>query len=358
MKSIPITEKAKGNIPPSNDGVREPLLNVGPAGVYGDNETSDAASKPPSVGEDPDTHKKKDSPFKQGVKPKPAGETSGDILVQEDPEITSETTTESGDPSEGVTKWTKCCPGGATADGKSPVPGCEDYACKDAGDDFDPCSEIQCDGKKVRKGNTCECETTTETKGCTDAQIAKGMTYNSETGKCEGTEPGDFSGATYKAKGDVMAPWESRQNIRFFKINKNRQQNSMNRVGNLENKLQKLYGENTPKPGEKGYARYISLSNKLKNAQQSVDMYQQGMNNAQRQQQQNLNAQSKQGVTGVNTSGQYHTQITGSEIGDEITPTELEDKIKYTSKSPAPKRSNAPFKQRSGLKKGFFKSKI
>ena len=90
MKNIPITARIK------NKGkVREPLLNVGPAGVYGDNTTSDAATKPPATGKKKeckdcpdDSPFKLTSPLKQvGDDVKPAGVgtpgSAGELIQKE-----------------------------------------------------------------------------------------------------------------------------------------------------------------------------------------------------------------------------------------------------------------------------------
>jgi hypothetical protein len=47
-KNIPITARVNKGLFNQKKGVTEPILNVGPAGVYGDNTTSDAATKSPA----------------------------------------------------------------------------------------------------------------------------------------------------------------------------------------------------------------------------------------------------------------------------------------------------------------------
>ena len=348
MKNIPITARIK------NKGqVREPLLNVGPAGVYGDNTTSDAATKPPATGKKKeckdcpdDSPFKLTSPLKQvGDEVKPAGVSTpgsaGELIQKEGT---------GGD-----------CPSGFSKNSDGICVMDTPQGTEESNKSFrEKCYDANGNRKRGVPGCSWADETTAEPEKTDCSSLGEGFTYNPESKKCEkmtkGTKP-SLDGATYLAKGDVNAPWETRQNIRNFKISKNRQKNASKQTARYKDALARNFGESTPKPGEKGYKRYMNLKNKLANSQQYSDAMIEGMNNAQRQIQQNLNKDSKLGVTGVNTSGQYNTQITGSNVGDQVTKQQVLDKVELTKDSPNKMHSSKKllFGKKGPLKKGYFK---
>ena len=62
-KNIPITARVESGLFNQKKGVKEPLLNVGPAGVHGNNQTRDIPS--PSKLRGYSMKKKTESPIKQ-----------------------------------------------------------------------------------------------------------------------------------------------------------------------------------------------------------------------------------------------------------------------------------------------------
>ena len=63
-KNVPITARVNAGLFNQKKGITEPLLNVGPAGVYGDNQTKDIPSPSKKRGYSM-AKKKVDSPIKQ-----------------------------------------------------------------------------------------------------------------------------------------------------------------------------------------------------------------------------------------------------------------------------------------------------
>ena len=78
-KNIPITARVESGLFNQKKGVKEPLLNVGPAGVHGDNQTRDIPS--PSKLRGYSMKKKTESPIKQKVGVLES-ESTGDKIVK------------------------------------------------------------------------------------------------------------------------------------------------------------------------------------------------------------------------------------------------------------------------------------
>ena len=85
-KNIPITARVESGLFNQKKGVKEPLLNVGPAGVHGDNQTRDIPS--PSKLRGYSMKKKTESPIKQAAKATEVGvnvlesSSTGDQIVK------------------------------------------------------------------------------------------------------------------------------------------------------------------------------------------------------------------------------------------------------------------------------------
>mgnify|MGYP006084564669 FL=1 len=115
-KNTPITARINTGLFNQKKGVKEPLLDVGPAGVYGDNQTRDIPSpskvKGYSMNASPfkqkATKKKPDSPYSDetGIQSTSTSKSAGDLLITPGAEITRPKTAEDvGVPQDEVNKY-------------------------------------------------------------------------------------------------------------------------------------------------------------------------------------------------------------------------------------------------------------
>ena len=392
IKMKPITERVNAGLfnqkkadKFSNEGVREPLLNVGPAGVYGDNITKDSPS-PAKKGY------KMSSPFKKESAAQERKNLMDDMPVDEvasgakkksvtaNSPLKKDPPVSAGDIVTGSVKNTVVDPIVTDGETVSQTPStnrCGTQAEKDAGKvkqtceesgynavlekrKTDPCYNFKCpkDSSPKVVGDKCECKTA-GTSACPE-----GSTKNAD-GQCVKSE-GSLKGQKVRNQGEYVRPWESRMNERNRKFYSNRLNRSNKQVTNLKDKLASQFpgygteGFTAPKPGEKGYKRYENMKNKLTNALSGQSSRQQGLNNASRQIEQNLSGDG-QGVSGIqlfesDEQDARTSQIDGRGGPNSITEDQIILKDKYgADDSPADKNVKKFFKKKSPMKLKYFK---
>ena len=378
IKMKPITERVNAGLfnqkkadKFSNEGVREPLLNVGPAGVYGDNITKDSPS-PAKKGYKMSSPFKKESAAQErknlmddmpvdrvasGAKKK---SVTANSPLKKDPPVSA------GDIVTGSVKNTvvdpEVTPGGLLP--KEPStnrvkPGSDEEA-------FYIKNKKRCDkltnDQKLDPANKC---TGFAQKKAPDVEkCPEGSTKNAD-GQCIKSE-GSLKGQKVRNQGEYVRPWESRMNERNRKFYSNRLNRSNKQVTNLKDKLASQFpgygteGFTAPKPGEKGYKRYENMKNKLTNALSGQSSRQQGLNNASRQIEQNLSGKG-QGVSGIqlfesDEQDARTSQIDGRGGPNSITEDQIILKDKYgADDSPADKNVKKFFKKKSPMKLKYFK---
>lgn len=390
IKMKPITERVNAGLfnqkkadKFSNEGVREPLLNVGPAGVYGDNITKDSPS-PAKKGY------KMSSPFKKESAAQERKNLMDDMPVDEvasgakkksvtaNSPLKKDPPVSAGDIVTGSVKNTVVdaveTPGETVSQTPSKNrcgievkwsdPQCVKYKqLLEERKKGDPCKNFKCpEGASATVvGDKCECKT------AGDKKCPEGSTKNAD-GQCVKSE-GSLKGQKVRNEGEYVRPWESRMNERNRKFYSNRLNRSNKQVTNLKDKLASQFpGYGTeefkePKPGEKGYKRYENMRNKLTNALSGQASRQQGLDNASRQIEQNLSGDG-QGVSGIqlfesDEQDARTSQIDGRGGKNSITEDQIITKGKYaadeTDDSTAKKNVKNFFKKKSPMKLKYFK---
>ena len=369
IKMRPITERVNSGLfnqkkadKFSNQGVREPLLNVGPAGVYGDNITHDSPS--PAKKKESAAQERKnlmdDMPVDRIASGAKKKSVTANSPLKKDPPVSA------GDIVTGSVKNTvvdpEVTPGGLLP--KEPStnrvePGSEEEA-------FYIKNKKRCDqltnDQKLDPANKC---TGFAQKKAPDVEkCPEGSTKNAD-GECIKSES-SLKGQTVRNQGEFAKPWESRQNERNRKFWDNRAERSLKSQTNLKNKLAgfkdktgKVYGEKgfqAPKPGQKGYKRFNNLEQRLGNANRDYAARNQGRNNAERQIEQNLTGKG-QGVSGVflneNDEQTARTsQIDGRGGPNSITKADILTKSEFGGVG---KKVSNFFKKKSPMKSKYFK---
>ena len=186
-KNTPITARINSGLFNQKKGITEPLLNVGPAGVYGDNQTKDIPSPSKKRGY------AKRSPLKQQVGVLESNST-GDQIVK-GKKITKAVNTDDYDGSGGFASnedWTK-------------------FLATDA-------------GKEYTKKNTKQVET-----GGSEPDTV-----------IPGTDSEKFTPTQARDKNDAMSPWRVRQQSRSIKKSGKDVRQSQNKLDKVKRKQQKM----------------------------------------------------------------------------------------------------------------------
>ena len=379
IKMKPITERVNAGLfnqkkadKFSNEGVREPLLNVGPAGVYGDSITKDSPS-PAKKGY------KMSSPFKKESAAQERKNLMDDMPVDE---------VASGAKKKSVTANS---PLRKDPEEKNPVSAGDIVTGSVKNTVVDPVSETTTEGPTEKfEGEKATGEAAKEwakqnefckgkpkgTPGCSGFHKYEGgasVTVEKCPEGSTGTPPncmkseGSLKGQKVRNQGEYVRPWESRMNERNRKFYSNRLNRSNRQVTNLKDKLASQFpGYGTkdfvaPKPGEKGYKRYTNMDDKLKNSLSTQSSRQQGLNNASRQIEQNL-AGDGQGVSGIqlfesDEQDARTSQIDGRGGKNSITESQIITKDKYGAEDDSTAKKNVKkfFKRKSPMKLKYFK---
>ena len=186
-KNTPITARINSGLFNQKKGITEPLLNVGPAGVYGDNQTKDIPSPSKKRGY------AKRSPLKQVGVNVVKSESTGDQIVK-GKKITKAVNTDDYDGSGGYASnedWTK-------------------FLATDAGKEYTK--------KNTKQVETGESEPDTVIPGAT-------------------TETNEFTPTQTRDKNDAMSPWRVRQQSRSIKKSGKDVRQSQNKLDKTNRRL-------------------------------------------------------------------------------------------------------------------------
>ena len=186
-KNTPITARINAGLFNQKKGITEPLLNVGPAGVYGDNQTKDIPSPSKKRGY------AKRSPLKQVGVNVVKSESTGDQIVK-GKKITKAVNTDDYDGSGGYASnedWTK-------------------FLATDAGKEYTK--------KNTKQVETGESEPDTVIPGAT-------------------TETNEFTPTQTRDKNDAMSPWRVRQQSRSIKKSGKDVRQSQNKLDKTNRRL-------------------------------------------------------------------------------------------------------------------------
>ena len=186
-KNTPITARINSGLFNQKKGITEPLLNVGPAGVYGDNQTKDIPSPSKKRGY------AKRSPLKKVGVNVVKSESTGDQIVK-GKKITKAVNTDDYDGSGGYASnedWTK-------------------FLATDAGKEYTK--------KNTKQVETGESEPDTVIPGAT-------------------TETNEFTPTQTRDKNDAMSPWRVRQQSRSIKKSGKDVRQSQNKLDKTNRRL-------------------------------------------------------------------------------------------------------------------------
>ena len=210
-KNTPITARINTGLFNQKKGVKEPLLDVGPAGVYGDNQTKDIPSPSKMKG-----YSMKASPFKQAKVGVLKSDSTGDQIVK-GKKITTSVNTDDYDGSGGYASdedWTK-------------------FLATDAGKEYTK--------KNTKQVETGESEPDTVIPGIT-------------------TETNEFTPTQTRDKNDAMSPWRVRQQSRSIKKSGKDVRQSQNKLNKTNRRLAGM-DEADKVVGNKKYDRLMSKFN-------------------------------------------------------------------------------------------------
>ena len=316
--NTPITARvSKGLFGKKSLSTTEPLLNVGAAGVSGNNQTRDI----PSPSKMKSAFKMMTSPFKQQTK---------------DPKLQNKTVTKN--PDKETTVFT---PGGVST--KLTTNYDKLQAGKiDLGPDYKPsAAETARANKEVAAARAADAALTTE---ASKPKEEKKLTPQPDT--IENTD------IWTKDKGDAQTSLERRGNMRSGKVAARQEKRATIKKDRLQRKVDK---------GGYSAGKTSRLNAKLEQAGTNKDIATQEVANIKAQSKQNLSSDSKSSVLGearVKTeSDKGNTNITNKDEGG--TTTKVNNKpnptIKVDIPAPGAKTNNGFFAKKSALKMKYFK---
>ena len=368
IKMIPITERVNKGLfnqkkadKFSNEGVQEPLLNVGPAGVYGDNITRDTPS-PAKKGYKMSSPLHKESAKQERknlMDDMPVDKVASSVAKKKNVTASSpakQTNTSAGDVLTGNAEQTiKVDPiPGKDTKVKKPYVGAANDAC--SAEYIAANGNGACDKYKALSQ---------EKKDAANFDTVKGKDTCPEgsTGtppNCEKVVPGNLQGQNTVNTGGFVKPWEARMNDRTRKINANRLNRANKTQIKVKDKLASRYdgygtdGFVAPKPGEKDYKNFSNLERRLENAQNDGASYTQGLYNAERQIEQNLGNYGQGGVQGINNPDEVKARV--ANVGSNNKGSSVSEEQIAARNRAAGKKSNVGFfSKKSPMKLKYFK---
>lgn len=366
IKMIPITERVNKGLfnqkkadKFSNEGVQEPLLNVGPAGVYGDNITRDTPS-PAKKGYKMSSPLHKESAKQERknlMDDMPVDKVASSVAKKKNVTASSpakQTSASAGDIVTGT------APSTIKVD---PIPG-EDQTISGK-------TDYVHEGKKDKNwAKTREGICNGTIKGdkskvnCPDTVVkGKDKCPEGSTGtppNCEKVVPGNLQGQKTVNTGGFVKPWEARMNDRTRKINANRLNTANKTQIKLKDRLASRYdgygteGFVSPKPGEKDYKNFSNLKRRLENAQNDGASYTQGLYNAERQIEQNLANYGQGGVQGINNPDEVTARVANVNSNNKGSSVS-EEQIAARNRAAGSPANKGFFNKKSPMKLKYFK---
>ena len=313
QKNTPITARVNAGLFNQKKGITEPLLNVGPAGVYGDNQTKDIPSPSKKRGYSM-AKKKVDSPIKQQVGVNVLESSSTGEQIVKGKKITKPVNTDDYDGSGGYASnedWTK-------------------FLATDAGKAYTD--------KNTKQVETGESEPDTVVPGTT-------------------TETEEFTPTQTRDTNDAMSPWRVRQQSRTIK----KSARDIRRSKIKSAKLDASGGGKIDKDGNfqkttklKGKARREAVRDAKKKAKVEENYMEKGAFDK------NMTARTRQvemSSDPLGKNGTFESSTRDMDLVDANKTYEGQKKIIEDGgvKSPSPKNTPSFFKTKSPMKKNYFK---
>ena len=300
QKNTPITARVNAGLFNQKKGITEPLLNVGPAGVYGDNQTKDIPSPSKKRGYSM-AKKKVDSPIKQQVGVNVLESSSTGEQIVKGKKITESVNTDDYDGSGGYASnedWTK-------------------FLATDAGKAYTD--------KNTKQVETGESEPDTVIPGTT-------------------TETEEFTPTQTRDTNDAMSPWRVRQQSRSVKKSGKDVRQSQNKLDATNRKLKKLKDA-----GITSGRKFDRLKSKFTENTNELDAFNKNMTARTRQVEMSSDPLGKNGT--------FESSTRNMDLVDADTSYEGQKKIIKDGgvKSTGKKSTPSFFKTKSPMKKNYFK---
>ena len=323
MKNTPITARVKSGM----FKTKEPLLNVGPAGVDGNNKTRTMPSPSKMKG-----YSMKSSPFKQAEKNVKEATASEASLVFDGKGGAG-----------GVMETTERIPGEAGTPDTVIQGNSGSDAFKSA------FADARKSGAKTFnfKGDSYSTELSK------DPNFGKDKVVKGKSGTPDKVVKTKVKGDTYrKSEGDAQSAYNRRQNIRSSKVTGRQKKRQTIKKGRLTDKLAGIDKEKNP-------GKYRRIKAKLDQATDRLDVATSEAANVKNQSQQNIKAGSNRSVRGTdvkNTAADWdkNTQIKNLDSGatkSAFTPKEVNTDIGFEARNV----KSGFFKKKSPMKMNYFK---
>lgn len=266
-KNVPITARVSSGLFNQKKGVTEPLLNVGPAGVHGNNQTRDIPSPSKMRG-----YSMKASPFKQNdTDEKPKSTEVGVKVVKQEkaPDTTEEVTTA------GVDTKTE---GGLTGKKEKQMSNeaWKSYLAKET-----PEKKAKRKASEIKRGIRKE-DVITKSEPKTEKKVIEGKV----------TEKEEFTPNQTRDKGDAQTALERRNTIRSGKVAARTEKAAQRKIDRLDRKEGKI-NPDTEKAYDKKTQR---LARKRTQAESNRKVSQNAVEGAKNQSAQNIKGSSDKAV--------------------------------------------------------------